>query len=198
MQKAQRTKALYAGSFDPITRGHLDIIGKALWDHAETFSEDDWNFSILNNVTQVFFLFQSAGRHMIEQGTGGAMVALASVDGIFAAEYHAPYGAAKAGVISLVKTFADELGRYGIRVNAVAPGNVGGGNWDQPDNQYGVNGINPLAAPRGRDIGNAVLMLCSDLAARITGQTLVVDGGATIKALWGMSPELNEQYRGQY
>ncbi len=176
----------------------VDIIGKALWDHAETFSEDDWNFSILNNVTQVFFLFQTAGRHMIEQGTGGAMVALASVDGIVAAEYHAPYGAAKAGVISLVKTFAHELGRYGIRVNAVAPGNVGAGNEDQPEGEYAVNGINPLAAPRGRDIGNAVLILCSDLAARITGQTLVVDGGATIRALWGMSPDLIEQYREGY
>ena len=176
----------------------VDIIGKATWDHAEKFSEADWNWTILNNVTQVFFLFQTASRHMIEQGTGGALVALASVDGTTAAEYHAPYGAAKAGVISLVKTFADELGRYGIRVNAVAPGNVGNGNEDQPEGEYAVNGINPLAAPRGRDIGNAVLFLCSGLAARITGQTLLVDGGASIKALWGMSPDLIEQYRSHF
>jgi NAD(P)-dependent dehydrogenase (short-subunit alcohol dehydrogenase family) len=193
-QQAIDSAAMTLGGIDVC----VDIIGKANWNHAERFSEDDWNWSILNNVTQVFFLLQAASRHMIDQGTGGAMVALASVDGFTAAEYHAPYGAAKAGVISLVKTFAHELGRYGIRVNAVAPGNVGGGNEDQPEGEYDVNGINPLAAPRGRDIGNAVLFLCSDLAARITGQTLIVDGGATIRALWGMSPDLIEQYRGQY
>ncbi len=172
----------------------VDIIGKATWDRAESFSEADWSWTILNNVTHVFFLFQAAGQHMIRQGTGGSLVALASADGI-AAAYHAPYGAAKAGVISLVKTFADELGRYGIRVNAVAPGNVGSGNEDQPQGEYGVNGINPLAAPRSRDVGNAVLFLSSALAERITGQTLVVDGGATIRSLWGMTPDVIDQYR---
>ena len=176
----------------------VDIIGKATWDRAEEFSEDDWNWTILNNVTQVFFLFQQAARHMIAQGTGGAIVALASVDGTVAAGYHAPYGAAKAGVISLVKTFAEELGRHGIRVNAVAPGNVGTGNEDQPEGEWGVNGVNPLAAPRGRDIGNAVLFLSSDLAARVTGQTLIVDGGATIRSQWGMTADQIAQYRSHY
>jgi NAD(P)-dependent dehydrogenase (short-subunit alcohol dehydrogenase family) len=176
----------------------VDIIGKATWDKAETTSEQDWQFSILTNVTQVFYLFQAAGQKMIAQGTGGSMVALASVDGIFAAEYHAPYGAAKAGVISLAKTFADELGRYGIRVNAVAPGNVGDGNENQPPGEYAVNGINPLAAPRGRDIANAVLFLSSALAERITGQTIVVDGGASIHALWRMSPDALPDYRARF
>lgn len=174
----------------------VDIIGKATWDRAEEFADDDWNWTILNNLTHVFYLFRAAGRRMVAQGTGGALVALASVDGIAAAGFHAPYGAAKAGVISLAKTFADELGRHGIRVNAVAPGNVGSGNEDQPEGEYAVNGINPLAAPRGRDIGNAVLFLASDLAARITGQTLVVDGGASIRSLWGMTADVIEQYRG--
>jgi NAD(P)-dependent dehydrogenase (short-subunit alcohol dehydrogenase family) len=125
-------------------------------------------------------------RQMITQRSGGSLVAVASVDGIAAATYHAAYGAAKAGVISLVKTFADELGRYGIRANAVAPGNVGSGNEDQPPNEYAVNGINPLAAPRAHDVANAALFLSSELAARITGQTLVVDGGATSRQLWGL------------
>jgi 3-oxoacyl-[acyl-carrier protein] reductase len=167
----------------------VDIIGKGTYDRAEEFSADGWRWAIENNLTQVFYLFQAAGRRMIEQGTGGSIVALASVDGIVAAGYHAPYGAAKAGVISLAKTFADELGRYGIRVNAVAPGNVGSGNEDQPEGEYAVNGINPLAAPRSWDIANAVLFLSSALAARITGQTIVVDGGAAFHSLWGMTPE---------
>jgi NAD(P)-dependent dehydrogenase (short-subunit alcohol dehydrogenase family) len=167
----------------------VDIIGGARWDTVETVTVEDWHWTMLNNVTQVFYLFQVVSRQMIAQGTGGSMVALASVDGIAAAAMHAPYGAAKAAVISLAKSFAQELGRHGIRVNAVAPGNVGTGNEDWPDGRWAVDAVNPLAPPRARDIGNAVLFLSSDLAARITGQTLVVDGGATIRELWGVTEE---------
>jgi NAD(P)-dependent dehydrogenase (short-subunit alcohol dehydrogenase family) len=173
----------------------VDIIGGARWEKAEEFSQADWQWTVLNNMTQVFYLFQTAGRQMIKQGTGGSMVALASVDGIAAAALHAPYGAAKAGVISLAKTFAQELGRHGIRVNAVAPGNVGAGNEDWPEGRYAVNSVNPLAPPRARDIGNAVLFLCSALSERITGQTLVVDGGATIRDLWGLTEDVLPQFR---
>jgi NAD(P)-dependent dehydrogenase (short-subunit alcohol dehydrogenase family) len=173
----------------------VDIIGGARWDRAESFSDEDWQWTMLNNVTQVFYLFQVVGRRMITQGTGGSMVALASVDGIAAAAMHAPYGAAKAGVISLAKSFAQELGRYGIRVNVVAPGNVGTGNEDWPEGQWAVNAVNPLAPPRSRDVGNAALFLCSALAERITGQTLVVDGGATIRDLWGMTEEALPRFR---
>jgi NAD(P)-dependent dehydrogenase (short-subunit alcohol dehydrogenase family) len=164
----------------------VDIIGGATWSKVEDFSTQLWDVAIHYNLTQVFYVFQAVARRMIAQRSGGSLVALASVDGIAAATYHAAYGAAKAGVISLVKTFADELGRYGIRANAVAPGNVGSGNEDQPPNEYAGNGINPLAAPRAHDVANAALFLSSELAARITGQTLVVDGGATIQQLWGL------------
>jgi NAD(P)-dependent dehydrogenase (short-subunit alcohol dehydrogenase family) len=63
-------------------------------------------------------------KHMVAQGTGGALISITSVDGINSAAFHASYGAAKAGLIHLTKTFAEELGQYGIRVNSVAPGNV--------------------------------------------------------------------------
>ncbi len=173
----------------------VDIIGGARWDKVEDFSDPDWQWTMDNNLTQVFYLFQEVGRRMIQQGSGGSMVAVASVDGIAAAAYHVAYGAAKAGVISLTKTFADELGRYGIRVNAVAPGNVGTGNEDMPDNEWGTNPVNPLAPPRAHDIGNAVLFLSSDLAARITGQVLVVDGGTTTRSLWGMTEDVISAFR---
>ena len=173
----------------------VDIIGKGTWNKVEDFDDAEWAWTIQNNLTQVYFLFQEAGRRMIAQGTGGSIVALASVDGIAAAAYHVAYGAAKAGVISLAKTFGNELGRYGIRVNAVAPGNVGSGNEDWPEGTWRKDAVNPLAPPRGHDIANAVLFLCSELAARITGQTIVVDGGATTRELWGMDPEQIPLYR---
>lgn len=173
----------------------VDIIGGARWNRAERFDQADWDWTIQNNLSQVFYLFQAVGRKMIEQGRGGSMTALASVDGINAAAMHAPYGAAKAGVISLAKTFAQELGQYGIRVNAVAPGNVGAGNEDWPEGQWAVNDVNPLAPPRSRDIANAVLFLSSSLSERITGQTLIVDGGAVIRDLWGMHEEVVARFR---
>jgi 3-oxoacyl-[acyl-carrier protein] reductase len=185
VERAIGEAAVRLGSIDVC----VDIIGGATWDKVQDVSIDDWNWTIQNNLSQVFYLFQTVGRKMVEQGTGGSIVALASADGINAASMHAPYGAAKAGVISLAKSFAQELGRYGIRVNAVAPGNVGSGNEDWPEGQWAVNTVNPLAPPRTRDIGNAVLFLSSVLAERITGQTLVVDGGAIISELWGINED---------
>jgi 3-oxoacyl-[acyl-carrier protein] reductase len=168
----------------------VDIIGKATWNAVEEFTDEQWDQAILNNLSQAFYLFRAVSRQMIAQQTGGSMVALASVDGIAASGFHVAYGAAKAGLISMAKTMADELGRFGIRVNTVAPGNVAAGNEDQNEDHWAVDTLNPLLAPRGSDVGKAVLFLSSDLAARITGQNLVVDGGASIKSLWGITPEV--------
>ncbi len=165
----------------------VDIIGGAKWSVFDEFSDDDWRWSIDNNISHAFYLYRAAAAHMIRQGTGGSLVALASVDGIGSAAFHVAYGVAKAGIISLTKTVAEELGRHGIRANAVAPGSVGSGNEDQPDDAWGAEGAAPLNSPRARDIANAVLFLSSGLAARITGQTIVVDGGATIKSPWALS-----------
>jgi NAD(P)-dependent dehydrogenase (short-subunit alcohol dehydrogenase family) len=190
VQRAVDEAAAHLGSVDVC----VDIIGGARWGQSETIGLADWDWTIQNNLSQVFYLFQTVGRRMIEQGRGGAMVALASVDGINAAAMHAPYGAAKAGVISLAKTFAQELGRHGIRVNAVAPGNVGLGNEDWPEGKWAVDSVNPLAPPRTRDIANAVLFLVSALAERVTGQTLIVDGGAIVRDLWGMHEKMLERF----
>ncbi|WP_343599702.1 SDR family oxidoreductase, partial [Mycobacterium sp.] len=164
----------------------VNIIGDATWSKVEDFPNQLWDEAIHCNLTQVFYLFQAAARYMIAQGSGGSLVALASVDSFASATYHAAYGAAKAGVISLVETFADELSRYGVRANAIAPGNVRSGNEDQPPNEYDVNGIDRVAAPRAHDVANAALFPSCELAARITSQTLVVDGDATIRQLWGL------------
>lgn len=163
----------------------VDIIGLATWGRLEEFSDEDWFGGLKQNLTHVFFLYRAAARLMIRQGTGGSLAAITSVDGLGPSTGHLAYGAAKAGLISLTKTLSEELGPHGIRVNAVAPGNVGGNVWDAPDVPFGSNPVNPLAPPRPVDIGNALLFLSSELAARITGQTIVVDGGATTRSPWG-------------
>ncbi len=168
----------------------VDIIGGARWQRAESITLEHWDWTLSNNLSQVFYLFQEIARRMIDQGTGGSLVAVSSVDGTISAKYHAAYGAAKAGVIHLAQSLADEWGRHGIRVNTVAPGAVGSGNEDQPEHEWGAGPVHPLAAPRTRDVANAALFLSSGLAARITGQTMVVDGGASTRELWGMPAEV--------
>jgi NAD(P)-dependent dehydrogenase (short-subunit alcohol dehydrogenase family) len=167
----------------------VDIVGEAVFGLSRTYSNAQWDLQIAKNLNQVFYIFKAASEHLIRQGTGGAIVAIASVDGIGASTFHAAYGAAKAGVISLVRSFSDEVGKFGIRVNAVAPGNVGGGKWGVPDVPFGEDPCNSLAPPRPMDIANAVLFLSSSLAERITGQTISVDGGAMNRTPWLLREE---------
>jgi NAD(P)-dependent dehydrogenase (short-subunit alcohol dehydrogenase family) len=171
----------------------VDIVGEATFGRSEEFGDDEWDRQMLKNLSQVFSIYKAVIPHLVRQGTGGSITTLASVDGIGSSKYHVAYGAAKAGVISMVKTYSEELGPHGIRVNAVAPGNVGGGNWDQPDVGFGQDPCNSLAPPRAMDIANAVLFLSSSLAARITGQTLVVDGGAINRNPWNFTEEMIRQ-----
>ena len=122
---------------------------------------------------------------------GGVMTFVASVSGITSAPNHAAYGAAKAGLMSLVRTAAVELGPMSVRVNAVAPGVV----WTPRISEYlGEAGearnrantpLQRVAQPA--DIAAAILFLCSDLASYVTGQTLVVDGGVSAKFPYPMA-----------
>lgn len=161
----------------------VDIIGEARWARVLDATDEDWDASFDLVLRHVFYLAQAAGREMVAQGTGGAFVAIASVSGLRSAPTHGPYGAAKAGLMSLIRTLAIELAGDGVRCNAVAPGAV------RTPRVLAMMSEERLAEsaksiPLGRqaepdDIAKAVLFLCSDLAAYVTGQTLVVDGGAT-------------------
>jgi NAD(P)-dependent dehydrogenase (short-subunit alcohol dehydrogenase family) len=176
--------------------GCVDIIGGARWGVLMDTTDAQWDWVRDNNINQVFYLYRAVSRHLVTSTTGTFMTAIASVDGTMSSSFHAAYGAAKAGVISLTKTYAEELGPYGVRVNAVAPGSVGFGNEDLPEHEYGTDSVCPLAAPRSRDIANAVLFLASSLAGRITGQTIIVDGGASIVSPWGTTAEDSRQRHG--
>jgi len=160
----------------------VDIVGEARWGRVLELSDDDWDASFALVLRHVFHLAQLAGRRMVAQGTGGALVSIASVSGLSSAPLHGAYGAAKAGLVALTKTLAVELAASRIRVNSVAPGAVLTPRLlaiTTPERRE----ASAKAIPMGRlaspeEIGNAVLFLASDLASYVTGQTLVVDGGA--------------------
>lgn len=166
--------------------GVVDIIGVARWAALVDMPEEDWDWCHDMVVRHAFHVAKYAGRAMSANGRG-TMVFVASISGISSAPFHAAYGAAKAGLMSLVRSAAMELRPRDIRVNAVAPGVIAtpravvsrGVDADQlADGSLDAMG-------RTQDIASTVLFLASDLAHYVTGQTLVVDGGLLAKSPLG-------------
>ncbi|MFI6809221.1 SDR family NAD(P)-dependent oxidoreductase [Streptomyces luteogriseus] len=139
------------------------------------------------NFKGVLYACQEAARLMIARGTRGSIVTMASG----AVDTGGPgllcYGAAKAAVVQLTKTLATEVGRYGIRVNAVAPGWIRTPMTDRHDKeaQEHTESVMARMSPLGRvgepeDIAHAVLHLASDASAFTTGQILRPNGGVAM------------------
>jgi 3-oxoacyl-[acyl-carrier protein] reductase len=128
---------------------------------------------------------QTAVPRMIEQGRGGAFAFISSIGGISGLPGQSPYSAAKAGLISLVKTLALEYGMERIRFNAVAPGIVQTPEIERISSaevlDEAARNIPLRRVGRPDDIAKAILFLVSDLGGYVTGQTLSVDGGVTAK-----------------
>jgi 3-oxoacyl-[acyl-carrier protein] reductase len=146
---------------------------------------DDWDFVFRQNVGWVQRLAVAAADRMVAQGTGGSVVSIGSVSGLFGAPNHAAYGAAKAALIHLTKSLALEYGRHGVRFNVVCPGSVRTPAVDavlDPEAKRRDAATTPLQrAGTPEDIAKVILFFASDLAAFVTGQALVVDGGATVR-----------------
>jgi NAD(P)-dependent dehydrogenase (short-subunit alcohol dehydrogenase family) len=151
-----------------------------------------WQAQLQLNLIQQMLVCHAAGRHMLAEG-GGAIAMVASVSGFYGANNQAAYGIAKAGVMSLARTLADEWGPHGIRVNTVAP--------DMTATPRLLDGVprpqeetlamfDAMAVGEGmpmrrfgrvHEIAGPLLFLLSDLSSFMTGQCLVVDGGTMVK-----------------
>ena len=145
-------------------------------------SEADFDLVIAVNLKGVFNCTQAVVPHMIRQRSGVILNAtsIVGLDGNFG---QTNYVATKAGVIGMTKVWARELGRSGIRVNAVAPGFTATEMVAaMPENILdGMRGRTPLGRlGEPRDIANAYLFLASDEAGFITGEVLRVDGGIVV------------------
>ncbi len=149
-------------------------------------SLEDWNRTLTTNLGGVFLCLKHEIPLMQQQG-GGAIVNTASGAGVVAAPGMAPYCASKHGILGLTKTAAVENAALGIRINAICPGAT-----DTPMMQATM-AIDPSvkkmvlkSMPGGRmgeaaEIAEAAVWLCSDRASFVSGEAMLVDGGAVAR-----------------
>lgn len=144
--------------------------------------EAAWNTVININLTGVFTCTQAVAPIMMQQGSG-SIISASSVVGVYGNIGQTNYAATKAGVIGMTKSWAKELGRKGIRVNAIAPGFIVSDMTGKVPEK--VMSLMREKTPLGRlgtttDVAKAYLFLASDESSFINGEILSVDGGLVI------------------
>lgn len=134
------------------------------------------------NLKSVFFACQWFFKHHLAAGTTGNVVNIASVSSVTYVPDNALYNVSKAGVVTLTKAFARDMGKHGIRVNAVGPGSIptdlNAALYADPQKEIELCDKIPLGR-RGTkdDIANCVLFLASEESSYLTGQVVYAEGG---------------------
>jgi NAD(P)-dependent dehydrogenase (short-subunit alcohol dehydrogenase family) len=179
IDRAQRTEGdLYglvnvAGGAEPST-----------WMPSTRVSRADWRELFTANLETAFFMSQAVVAQLRAKGLPGSIVSISSISGLSTAPFHIAYGTAKAAVAAMTRTMAVELALDNIRVNAVAPGvteTVASRTYTDNDPDRDRRAIAMGRRGRPEEQAGVILFLLSDLSSYITGQTLLVDGGLSLK-----------------
>jgi len=162
--------------------GKLDIVVNNAGITRDTLmlrmTEQQWDDVIQTNLKSVFNMTKHCLKPMIR--TGGSIINMSSVVGVFGQQGQANYAASKAGIIGFSKSIAKEYGSRGIRCNAVAPGFIATEMTDALDEKTRDTYLASIPLKRlgsGDDVANTCVFLASDLGAYITGQVISVCGG---------------------
>jgi SDR family mycofactocin-dependent oxidoreductase len=190
--------------------GRLDLVAAnaGIWSMGPFWelTEQQWDDMIATNLTGVWKTAKAVAPHLIEQGSG-SIVMTSSVNGLEPGMNYAHYVSAKHGVIGLMRNVALELAPHGVRCNAICPGAIDTGmtNWQgawdmfagheggtRDDLLAGGGAFHALRRTGIMDpevIANAALWLHSDLAAKVTGVALPVDGGHMLLTGVNLAPQ---------
>ncbi|MBA3037318.1 MAG: SDR family oxidoreductase [Desulfobacterium sp.] len=150
------------------------------------FHEEDWDRVMNINLKGIWLCMKYEIPHMLKQG-GGVIVNMSSASGLHGTPYQSAYSASKHGVLGLTKTTALEYALSGIRVNAICPGPIltpgtEGYLERDPEARKRFNETTPMGRlGMPQEVAETVLWLCSDAASYITGQSIVIDGGRSVK-----------------
>jgi 3-oxoacyl-[acyl-carrier protein] reductase len=171
--------------------GRLDVMinnaGASFRARPEEISVNGWNAVVGINLNGVFLGCKWAQRQMVKQGSGGVIVNVASIAGVYGSTMMPHYGAAKAAVINLTRALAVAWARHGIRVNCIAPGPVETEGYidvlhktdPDADKTYRTVAARVAMGRWGRveEIAYPCIFLASDASSFMTGETIIVDGG---------------------
>lgn len=194
VSQEDQVRSMFATMFEDY--GSIDIlVNNAGLQHDSHFPEmtlKDWHRVIDVNLTGQFLCAREAAREFIRRGVvpplsraAGKIICMSSVHERIPWSGHANYAASKGGISMLMKTMAQELAQYGIRVNSIAPGAIrtpiNRSAWDTPEAAATLLSL----IPYGRvgdppDIAQTAVWLASDASDYMTGSTLYVDGGMSL------------------
>jgi 3-oxoacyl-[acyl-carrier protein] reductase len=159
-----------------VVGGRLAFVPAAL---LHEITDEDWDLMFDVNLRYVARAVRAALRIFLDQGTGGAIVSVGSITAIAGSPMQAAYGAAKAGLASLARSVAAEYSQEGIRMNVVSCGLVATPVSQAAQTQVELDWIPMVRAASSQEIADATVFLASPHSSYISGQSLVVDGGAT-------------------
>ena len=179
--------------------GRLDVMvnnaGASFRAKPEDISVNGWNTVVGINLTGAFLGCKWAGKQMMAQKTGGVIINISSIAGVYGSTMMSHYGASKSAVITLTRELGSAWGRQGVRVNCIAPGPVETEGYLDVLKQAGPDGqktYDAIAARVGmgrwgkvEEIAYPCIFLASDASSWMTGETIVIDGGPSAREMEG-------------
>jgi NAD(P)-dependent dehydrogenase (short-subunit alcohol dehydrogenase family) len=171
--------------------GHVDIVvnnagGSNFMVSFRDLRLSGWDKLITLNLSSAVYVCHAFASHLLDRGAG-SVINVASVAGVAASPLISPYGAAKAGLISLTKSLAVEWAAEGVRVNALCPGwtatDLNRNLWEDPvTGPATIAGVPMHRWARAEEMAGPAVFLASDASSYMTGQAIVVDGGQTVNS----------------